>query len=112
MTKYIRTYAGVELTVTCGATSGDVYDIYVHIHDICMHIHDIYVHTHTQEFSRQRRAVRREGLVFKAHRLVYHSALGWRVNKKKKKKVRRVASRRPTGNQNLTRVSRNFHRKG
>jgi len=25
------------------------------------------------------------GLVFKAHRLVYHSTLGWRVIKKKKK---------------------------
>ena len=29
----------------------------------------------------------RGGLVFKAHRLVYHSTLGWRVIKKKKKKV-------------------------
>jgi len=27
----------------------------------------------------------RGGLVFKAHRLVYHSAPGWRVVKKKKK---------------------------
>ena len=27
----------------------------------------------------------RGGLVFKAHRLVYHSTLGWRVIKKKKK---------------------------
>jgi len=26
----------------------------------------------------------RGGLVFKAHRLVYHSTLGWRVIKKKK----------------------------
>ena len=34
-----------------------------------------------------RRAVR-GGLVFKAHRLVYHSTLGWRVIKKKKKAVR------------------------
>jgi len=30
----------------------------------------------------------RGGLVFKAHRLVYHSTLGWRVIKKKKKKKR------------------------
>jgi len=29
----------------------------------------------------------RGGLVFKAHRLVYHSTLGWRVIKKKKKVV-------------------------
>jgi len=28
----------------------------------------------------------RGGLVFKAHRLVYHSTLGWRVIKQKKKK--------------------------
>ena len=28
---------------------------------------------------------REEGLVFKAHRLLYHSTLGWRVIKKKKK---------------------------
>ena len=28
----------------------------------------------------------RGGLVFKAHRLVYHPTLGWRVIKKKKKK--------------------------
>ena len=28
----------------------------------------------------------RGGLVFKAHRLVYHSTLGWRVIKKKEKK--------------------------
>jgi len=28
----------------------------------------------------------RGGLVFKAHRVVYHSTLGWRVIKKKKKK--------------------------
>jgi len=27
----------------------------------------------------------RGGLVFKAHRLAYHSTLGWRVIKKKKK---------------------------
>jgi len=31
----------------------------------------------------------RGGLVFKAHRLVYHSTLGLRVIKKKKKKKRR-----------------------
>ena len=30
----------------------------------------------------------RGGLVFKAHRFVYHSTLGWRVIKKKKKKDR------------------------
>jgi len=29
----------------------------------------------------------RGGLVFKAHRIVYHSTLGWRVIKKKKKKL-------------------------
>jgi len=29
-----------------------------------------------------------EGLVFKAHRRVYHSTLGWRVIKKKKKALR------------------------
>jgi len=29
----------------------------------------------------------RGGLVFKAHRLVYHSTLGWRVIKKKKLRV-------------------------
>ena len=29
----------------------------------------------------------REGLVFKAHRLLYHSTLGLRVTQKKKKKV-------------------------
>jgi len=28
----------------------------------------------------------RGGLVFKAHRLAYHSTLGWRVIKEKKKK--------------------------
>ena len=32
---------------------------------------------------------RRGGLVFKAHRLVYQSTLGWRVIKKKKKERRR-----------------------
>ena len=32
----------------------------------------------------------RGGLVFKAHKLVYHSILGWRVIEKKKKKRRRV----------------------
>ena len=29
--------------------------------------------------------VHRGGLIFKAHRLVYHSTLGWRVIKKKEK---------------------------
>ena len=29
------------------------------------------------------------GLVFKAHRLAYHSTLGWRVIKKKKKKKKK-----------------------
>jgi len=29
----------------------------------------------------------RGGLVFKAHRLVYHSTIGWRLIQKKKKKV-------------------------
>ena len=28
-----------------------------------------------------------EGLVFKAHRLVYYSTLGWRVMKKKMRKI-------------------------
>ena len=37
----------------------------------------------------------RGGLVFKAHRLVYHSTLGWRIIKKKKKKSGvRAAARR------------------
>jgi len=31
----------------------------------------------------------RGGLVFKAHRLVYHSTLGWKVMKKKKKKKKK-----------------------
>jgi len=31
----------------------------------------------------------RGGLVFKAHRLVYHSTLGWRVIKKKKYRKKR-----------------------
>ena len=35
----------------------------------------------------------RGGLVFKAHRLVYHSTLGLRVIKKKKKSSRRRAAR-------------------
>jgi len=35
----------------------------------------------------------REGLVIKAHRLVYHSTLGWRVVKKKKKKFIREEAR-------------------
>jgi len=30
-------------------------------------------------------------LVFKAHRLVYHSTLGWRVIKKKKKKKKVIS---------------------
>ena len=30
----------------------------------------------------------RGGLVFKAHRLVYHSTLGWRVIKKKKRRLK------------------------
>jgi len=33
----------------------------------------------------------RGGLVFKAHRLVYHSTLGLRVIKKKEKRLREVA---------------------
>jgi len=34
----------------------------------------------------------RGGLVFKAHRLVYHSTLGWIVIKKKKRKICAEAS--------------------
>jgi len=37
----------------------------------------------------------RVGLVFKAHRLVYHSTLGWRVIKKKKKKKKKGSGFRP-----------------
>ena len=42
-----------------------------------------------------RRNVRRfrGGLVFEAHRLLYHSTLGWRVIKKKKKKKKLLGSR-------------------
>jgi len=57
----------------------------------------------------------RAGLVFKAHRLVYHSTLGWRVIKKKKKNrieafgadeqseegIRMEAAFRPRGENNL-----------
>jgi len=39
----------------------------------------------------------REGLVFKAHRLVYHSTLGLRVIQKKKKKVRAARQRARKG---------------
>jgi len=39
----------------------------------------------------------RGGLVFKAHRLLYHSILGWRVIKKKKKGTFRSAPE-PRGN--------------
>ena len=41
----------------------------------------------------QREALFRGGLVFKAHRLVYHSTLGWRVIKKKKKPSESIGSR-------------------
>jgi len=35
-----------------------------------------------------------KGLAFKAHRLVYHSTLGWRVIKKKEKEGLRSGARR------------------
>ena len=35
----------------------------------------------------------REGLVFEAHRLLYHSILGWRVIKKKKKSESHIPHR-------------------
>ena len=41
-------------------------------------LHPTILHRNVQRFP--------GGLVFKAHRLVYHSTLGWRVLKKKKKK--------------------------
>jgi len=39
----------------------------------------------------------RGGLVFKSHRLVHHSTLGWRVIKKKKKSGIRVRGERGAG---------------
>jgi len=39
----------------------------------------------------------RGGLVFKAHRLVYHSTLGWRVIKKKKNMAKAKNARAMAG---------------
>ena len=47
----------------------------------------------------------RGGLVFKAHSLVYHSTLGWRVSKKKKKNRWVVSSGRHLYSEHCRRVS-------
>jgi len=48
----------------------------------------------------------RGGLVFKAHRLLYHSTLGLRVTKKKKKKKRKRRKKKQKKKINPGRLSR------
>jgi len=47
------------------------------------------VHTYSLQLLRRNVMRFRGGLVFKAHRLLYHSTLGWRVLKNKKKNLLR-----------------------
>ena len=61
--------------------------VYIYIY-ICMYIYIyiyIYVHMYICIYV-YRAPLRGDRLVFKAHRLLYHSTLGLRVIKKKKKK--------------------------